>query len=379
LHLAEKGVKTTVLEARTVGFGASGRNGGQVNPGFKLDPDAARARLGVDHAERVLAFSGSAPDVVFDLIARHGIDCDAARPGWLQPAHNETALRKLALQSQAWARRGVAARMLDRDETRKLLGTAAYCGCAFDPRGGSVQPLSYVRGLARVAISAGATVYENAPVSSLERRDKHWLARVKGHVIRAERIVIATNGYTDHIVSRLRETVIAANSFQIATFPLEESLATSVLPERHTASDSRRIVLYFRKDRFNRLVIGGRGHFPEPNKTADFSHLRRALDRTFPQLRGSPIQYQWAGRVALTRDGFPHIHEPAPGMLVGLGYNGRGVAMATAMGRAFADYLTTGENTLPFSISPVAPIPFHQLQRVYLGAAVQWFMLRDAI
>ena len=379
LHLAEKGVKTAVLEARTIGFGASGRNGGQVNPGFKLDPDDAQAKLGSKYAERSLAFSGSAPDIVFDLIAKHKIDCDAVRPGWLQPAHNEAAVRMLARRVKAWSKRGIDMRMFDRDETARLLGTGVYHGCAFDPRGGSVQPLSYARGLARAAISTGATVYENAPVSSLERRDGRWVARVRDHEIRAERVVIATNGYTDNIVPSLRQTVIAANSFQIATFPLDKTLAANVLPEGHTASDSRRIVLYFRKDRFNRIVIGGRGQFRDPQTAAEFSHLRRALDRMFPQLRGLPMQFQWAGRVALTKDGLPHIHEPYPGMLVGLGYNGRGIAMATAMGRVFADYLTTAENTLPFPVSRVSPIPFHQLQRVYLGAAIRWFMLRDAI
>jgi glycine/D-amino acid oxidase-like deaminating enzyme len=379
LHLAERGVKTAVLEARSIGFGASGRNGGQVNPGFKLDPDDAQAQLGSKYAERSLAFSGSAPDIVFDLIAKHKIDCDAVQPGWLQPAHNEAALRMLARRVQAWARRGIDMRMLDRDETAKLLGTGVYHGCAFDPRGGSVQPLSYARGLARAAISAGAVIYEDSPVSSLERRDGRWFARVRDCEIRAARVVVATNGYTDNIVPSLRQTVIAANSFQIATFPLDNTLAADVLPEGHTASDSRRIVLYFRKDRFNRVVIGGRGHFRDPQTAAEFSHLRRALDRMFPQLRGLPMEFQWAGRVALTRDGLPHIHEPCPGMLVGLGYNGRGIAMATAMGKVFADYLTTAENNLPFPVSAISPIPFHQLQRVYLGAAIRWFMLRDAI
>lgn len=379
LHLAEKGVKTAVLEARTIGFGASGRNGGQVNPGFKLDPDDAQALLGSKFAERSLAFSGSAPDIVFDLIAKHKIDCDAVRPGWLQPAHNRVAVRMLARRVKAWSKRGADMHLFDRDETARLLGTEVYHGCVFDPRGGSVQPLSYARGLARAAILAGATVHENSPVSSLERRDQRWVARVRDREIRAERVVIATNGYTDNIVPSLRQTIVAANSFQIATFPLDKTLAANILPEGHTASDSRRIVLYFRKDRFNRIVIGGRGHFRDPQTAAEFSHLRRALDRMFPQLRGLPMEFQWAGRVALTKDGLPHIHEPYPGMLVGLGYNGRGIAMATAMGRVFADYLTTAENTLPFPISRISTIPFHQLQRVYLGAAIRWFMLRDAI
>jgi glycine/D-amino acid oxidase-like deaminating enzyme len=368
-----------VFEAKTIGFGASGRNGGQVNPGFKLDPDDAQAKLGPKYAERSLAFSGSAPDIVFDLIAKHKIECEAVRSGWLQPAHNEAAVRMLARRVRAWAKRGIDMRMFDRDETARLLGTGVYHGCAFDPRGGSVQPLSYARGLARAAISAGATVHEHAPVSSLERRDSHWVARVRDREIRAERVVVATNGYTDNLVPGLRQTVIAANSFQIATFPLDTTLAANVLPEGHTASDSRRIVLYFRKDRFNRIVIGGRGHFRDPQTAEQFSHLRRALDRMFPQLRGLPMQFQWAGRVALTKDGLPHIHEPHPGMLVGLGYNGRGIAMATAMGRVFADYLTTAENALPFPVSRISPIPFHHLQRVYLGAAIRWFMLRDAI
>jgi glycine/D-amino acid oxidase-like deaminating enzyme len=379
LHLAEKGIRTVLLEAQTIGFGASGRNGGQINPGFKLDPADAHARLGFDGAERCLNFAGSAPDIVFDLITRHRIDCDAQRAGWLQPAHNAAAIGKLARRVDEWSIRGVAMRMLDRNETVAMLGSTVYPGAAFDPRGGSVQPLSYARGLAKAAIAAGAAIYENAPVNTLRREGNRWSVQLRQHHVTADRVVVTTNGYTTDLVPRLRQTIIAANSFQIATEPLSHELAATILPQGQTASDSRRIVLYFRKDRDNRVVIGGRGKFEDPRSPGEFGHLRNALVHTFPQLQGTPIEFRWAGRVALTQDGLPHLHEPAPGLLIGLGCNGRGIAMSTAMGRAFAQHLSGIPDVLPFPVKRIRPIPFHRLQRMYLGAAIHWFMLRDAL
>ena len=379
-HLAGAGRSVVVVEAGDIGSGASGRNGGQVNPGFKLDPRDAISQLGAEAGERALAFAAGAPDLVFDLIERHGLRCDARRPGWLMPAHDAAAFEALKRRADDWSQRGVAMRILQKADAQAQLGTAAYHGAALDPRGGSIQPLSYARELARLAIGTGARVFTHSPVRTLSREGGKWVAQTGNGSVCAPAVVVATNGYTDDLVPRLRRTIIAANSFQLATAPLDETLARSILPGGHTASDSRRIVLYFRKDCDNRFVIGGRGQFDDPADPDDFAHLRKALVRLFPALKDVAVEHHWAGRVALTRDGIPHVHEPQPGMLVALGYNGRGVAMATAMGKAIAERLCNAEAmALPFPPSAIAPIPFHRFQRFYLGAAINWFMLRDAL
>ncbi|MDI7924411.1 NAD(P)/FAD-dependent oxidoreductase [Ferirhizobium litorale] len=379
LHLAENGLKVAVLEAREIGYGASGRNGGQVNPGFKLDPHEVAGRYGVEAGERALRFVHSAPDRVFELVSRYSMECAPIRPGSLTPAHSEAALRMLERRAEGWATRGVRVRMLDQGETEREIGTSRYLGALLDPRGGSLQPLSYVRELARIAIEKGARVFEGAAVRSLRKRASAWVATTAHGEVRARRVIVATNGYTGRLLPGLRQTIIAANSFQLATAPLDPSLASTILRGGRTASDTRRIVRYFRKDPENRLVIGGRGHFGEPTRARDFSHLQGALRELFPQLAGVPIECHWAGRVALTQDGVPHIHEPEEGLLVVLGYNGRGIAMGTAMGQAIAEYVGGNAGALPFPVTPVRRIPMHVFQRLYLAAAVNWFMFRDSL
>lgn len=378
LHLAERGSSVAVLETSSVGFGASGRNGGQVNPGFKLDPHQAPGRFGATAGERALNFVGSAPDLVFDLIKRFSMDCHAMRPGSVTPAHSESALQMLERRARGWAARGVPVKMLSRAETEQAIGSPCYVGGLLDPRGGSLQPLSYARELARAAIEKGASIFENAEVRSLERKDKGWIVRTGTGAVKATNVIVATNGYTGNLVRGLRQTIIAANSFQLATAPLDDATAAEILAQGRTASDTRRLVLYFRKDPANRLVIGGRGQFGDPTRPEDFSHLRGAFARLFPQLSGIPIEHYWAGRVALTQDGVPHLHEPEKGLLVAVGYNGRGIAMGTAMGRAIADYLGGDAQALPFPVTPIQGIPFHMFQRLYLAAAINWFMFRDA-
>jgi glycine/D-amino acid oxidase-like deaminating enzyme len=197
--------------------------------------------------------------------------------------------------------------------------------------------------------------------------------------ILTDRVVIGTNGYTDGLIPNLRRTLVAVNSFQIATEPLPPHLTKSILPGLQTASDTRRLVLYFRKTKDGRLVIGGRGKYRSPKSPNDFDHLHLSLVTLFPQLYGQPIEYRWSGRVAMTADGVPHLHQPESGLVVALGYNGRGIAMGTAMGRAIASYLGGDESALPFPISPISPIPFHGLRRAYVGAATALFMALDTL
>lgn len=379
LHLAEAGRSVVLLEAEEIGWGASGRNGGQVNPGFKYDPPDARQHYPEAVARAVIGFSGHAPDLVFDLIGKHKLACDAVRPGWLQPAHNPRSLQVLERRATAWQALGVKVHMLDKAATAAALGSDRYVGALLDPRGGSVQPLSYARELARAAIAAGARIHTRTRATRLEQHGGAWSVATPSGTIRAGRVVVGTNAYTDGLVPKLQRSLIAANSFQVATSPLGHNLASSILPGGHTASDTRRIVLYFRKDQHGRVVIGGRGKFAEPRGPEDYKHLRHALKAVFPQLSEQPISFHWSGRVAMTADGVPHIHEPEPGLTVALGYNGRGIAMATSMGRALAEHCCGQAGSLPFPVTGIRGIPFHELRRAYVGFAVAYFMARDAI
>lgn len=378
LQLAEAGVSVVVLEAGEPGWGASGRNGGQVIPGLKSDPDELVAMFGAEAGEHLVRVAGGAPDTVFDLIERHGIDCEARRCGWIQPAFAAADIGTITHRAEQWQRRGAPVEVLDRDTVHKLVGSPIYHGGWIDRRAGSVQPLSYARGLARAAQRAGALVCGGSRVSMLTRDRARWkLATARGPVVYAERVLLATNGYTDTLWPRLRQTLIAANSFQVATKRLSDKQLRSVLPEGHVASDTRKLLLYYRCHH-GRLIMGGRGTFRDPRGPHDYRHLEMVIGLLFPQLKGTRSEFYWTGRVALTRDHLPHVHEPAPGLTVFLGYNGRGVAMATTLGTLVAkNLIAPADNALPLPITGIRPIPLHSLHRLYATALLHTYRLRD--
>jgi glycine/D-amino acid oxidase-like deaminating enzyme len=379
LHLAERGIQPVVLEAREVGFGGSGRNGGQVIPGLKYDPADLMARLGRERGEQLARFAGGTADTVFDLIAKHGMDVPYRREGWIQGAHTEAGLVEVERRASQWAELGAPTRILDKAETDRLLGTERYLGGWLDGRGGAIQPLSYARGLARAALKAGAAIHGGSPVTELSRTGSGWIVKTaRGARLTTERVVLCTNGYTGPLWPGLAKTVIAANSFQVATVPLSDNLRRSILPEGQVSSDTRKLLLYFRLDHTGRLLMGGRGPFREPRSRSDWAHLERIVGKLFPQLNGIAFDHRWCGRVAITRDYLPHLHEPAPGLLIDLGCQGRGVGLQSALGRAMAAYIATGDaDNLPLPLTPVAPLPLHALHRLYVSAIIAWYRVSD--
>jgi glycine/D-amino acid oxidase-like deaminating enzyme len=380
LHLAERGARVIVLEAYEPGWGGSGRNGGQVIAGIKYDPEDLLAKFGPEVAERMIRFVGGTADVVFDLIQRHRMDVPFVRNGWIQGAHTEAGIDLVRERARQWSARGVVgARFLVRDEVASLLGNDKYLGGWLDPRGGGLQPLSYSRELARVAIAAGAQVCGRSDVIALTRRGPGWtVATAHGPQVDAEKVVVCTNGYTGDLWPGLKQSIIAPNSYQVATEPLPADVAAQILPQGHVSSDTRQLLFYFRLDHQNRLLMGGRGPFREPQSNDDWSHLERVLGRMFPVAASAKIEFRWCGRVALTRDFLPHLHEPAPGLLIDIGCMGRGIGLQSAMGKALAEYLHSGDRrALPFPPVEVKPLPLHGLRKAYISAIVAWYRMND--
>ena len=380
LHLREQGTDVCVVDAHEPGWGASGRNGGQVNPSLKHDPDELVQQLGGERAEALIdAVSGSA-DLVFDLVARHGIDCHPVRKGWLQLAYGPKSVPALHARARQWQRRGVPVELLDRADIERRVGTRAFAGGWCDGRAGAIHPLAYARGLAAAAQRMGAAIHGNTAVTSLERHDGHWIATTaSGARVTASHVVIATNGYSDGLWPGLRQTLLTANSFIVATRPTYGQAAQAILARGETVATSQRLLLYFRKDHTGRLLLGGRGAFPDPRARGDFAHLERSLALLFPQLGPLEFEYRWAGRIAVTRDFMPHVHEPAPGITIAVGCNGRGIALCTSFGRHIAERLTRETAEFPYPVSSLAPFPFHGLQRCYIGAGVAWYSLLDKL
>jgi glycine/D-amino acid oxidase-like deaminating enzyme len=197
--------------------------------------------------------------------------------------------------------------------------------------------------------------------------------------VTAPTVILATNAYTDKLVRALRRTVVPVPSFQVATQPLPPQLRNQILPQRQAASDTRHLLRYFRTDASGRFVLGSRGTFAAAPGLQAVRHQYRAVHEIYPQLAGIPFEYHWGGWVAITRDHLPHLHELAPGVLAGLGYNGRGVAMATMMGRLLAQRTLGAPATqLGFPVTPVRPIRLHALSGLGARATIQYLRMVDA-
>ncbi|MEM9198453.1 MAG: FAD-binding oxidoreductase [Pseudomonadota bacterium] len=381
LHLAERGKEVILLEAETPGWGASGRNGGQVNPGLKAKPEETIAAHGADLGGRMVALSGGAGDLVFGLIERHGIRCDAARTGWIRAAATAKDMAGLEETGRQWRARGDAVEPLSADEMAELLGVRAYVGGLIDRRGGNLHPLNYALGLAEAAERAGARIHGDSRVAEMRSTEEAATVRTEaGHLVTAKRAVICTNAYTAGLAAPLGHTVIPVTSLQVATAPLGDNLAATILPQGHSPSDTRRLLLYFRKDAAGRFVMGGRGAMGDASVRARHQALRDAALGLYPQLKGVDWTHAWGGDVAITRSQAPGLHQIAPRVMAALGYNGRGVGMATAMGTVLAQWgAGAPAEALDFPVTPARAIPFHRFRRFGLGATVAVFRALDRL
>ncbi len=380
LHLAEAGKDVVLLEAETPGWGASGRNGGQVNPGLKEGPDRLQALFGPDLGTRMTRLSGVAGDLVFDLIKRHRISCDANQIGWIRVAHDTKTMRDLTALGQQWQKSDRPVHVLDAPTTHSLLGTEAYIGGLMDASGGNLHPLNYALGLADAALRAGARICAHSRAIALEGlSDGHKLHTQTGSV-QAPQVILCTNGYTDGLAPPLQHTVVPVRSVQVATAPLSDNIARSILPQRHSPSDLRRLLLYFRMDAQNRFVMGARGAYSDASTARKLQQARDTAVDMFPQLANAKWDYAWGGNVAMTADHFPHLNRLAPGLVAALGYNGRGVAMGTAMGKLLAEWsLGKPDQELDFPVTAPRPIPFRRLHRFGTMATVFKYKVLDSL
>ncbi len=380
LHLAERGVAVVVLEAGAIGAGGSGASGGQVIPGLRHFPTELVRAYGEDLGHRLLAFGAGDADTTFDLIARHGIDCAAHRGGWLQVADTDAGVAEGERRARAWAERGAPIDVLTRDQTVAALGSTAYRGGWRDRRGGSVNPLAYVRGLGRAAITAGAQVFTNSAVRTLTRDGAGWVVATSTGRVRCQRVLLATNAGTlpgvAPLVERLNQCQLAVWSYQIAT-PLPPG--DTILPGAPVVSDTRRVLRYFRLDAARRLVIGGKGLGRAPKDVSDFALQRHMRATLYPSLAEAEISHAWGGRIGITLDRLPRLFAVGEGAWAILQDNGKGIAWNTASGAPLADLLqgVPAERLPLVPATAPAPIPFAWARRWYVAAGNSWLRLRD--
>ncbi len=375
LMLADQGLAVAVLDAGDVGFGASGRNGGQVNPMLPFNtPDKLQKLLGQTYFERLTETSLGSADELFSLIQHYQIDCQARQNGWLRVCHSANALKNAKAGVDEWNKHGADIQIIDREELEKHSGTRAYHAGIVTPKGGAVQPLSLAIGLAKAAKQRGCRIFGSSAVNSLEKQDNKWTATTDSGSVRSDWVIVATNGYTGSLLPKLSSSIIPVTPIQIATDPLPEDIIGDVLPQGQTISDSRRVIMYGRREPDNRMVYGSHGKILPTGEIKSTRWLVKDAERVFPQLKGVTWRYKWGGRIAMTDDHLPHLHEPKPGILVGLGYNGRGVAMSNVMGRVMAQrVLSEDADALDFPISKVLPIPLRPIKMAGMSTAI-WFM-----
>jgi glycine/D-amino acid oxidase-like deaminating enzyme len=256
-------------------------------------------------------------------------------------------------------------RLLEGGALRDATGTAFYALGLLDPRGGDLNPLSYARGLARAAQGLGARIHGGTPATALTQEGDGWRIATPGGVVRAGQVLLATNGYTDALWPGLAQSLVPVFSAIRASEPIPDAIAAGIVPFRGAVYETGRITVYYRLDEGNRLLIGGRGPQRDLGAPEALGYLVEHAERLWPQLRGQGWAQGWNGQLGYTADHYPHVHALAPGLYSCFGYNGRGVAMASHMGRLLAGLLAEGEAAaFDMPITPMRRIAFHRFWRL---------------
>lgn len=374
LKIGTAGRSCVVLEAEEIGFGGSGRNVGLVNAGLWLQPADVHKALGQPYGDRILSLLDQAPSVVYDLIARHGISCEASRPGTLHCGVGAAGDRQLREREHQWRGFGADVVLLDRDETTALTGSKRYSSALLDRRAGTIQPLAYARGLADAALAAGAHIFTKSAVRSTTRQtDGSWRLTTQNGSVTARWVIVATNAYTVSPWSNLRTELVPLPYFNIATTPLPPAIRQSVLPQGHGIWDTKEILTSARMDQAGRLVIGSVGALRHGGAAIHEAWAKRAMHRLFPQTRNIPFESAWWGTIGMTPDHVPRFHCMADRIVTMCGYNGRGIGPGTVFGIALAELAlgTRALSQMPLACQPVHPITGRTIREaVYeLGSA----------
>lgn len=382
LHLAARGRQVLLLEAMEVGWGASGRNNGQVIPALSaVEPDAIVERHG-ETGERFVRLIAQSAGYLFRLAEQEKLDCEAEQTGWLQPAHSPGRFRLSEGRVEAWRRFGAPVELLDRASVAAMMGSDAWHGGLFNPTGGHVNPLALTRGLAGACGRKGVRIHERTAVTGYRREGDGWRLLAPGGSVKARAVVLATNAYTDvsapRLDPRISRSIVPLLSWQMATDPLDEAVRARMLPGRQAVSDTRADLRFFRYDARNRLVTGGSvlGTHDAERRVAE--HVSGRMAEAFPDMGRLRFTHVWNGRIGITRDRYPHIHRLGPDLWSWVGCNGRGVALAVALGRELAEAVIgapPGDLALP--LTDVDPLPFHPIARRIAPYVLAWHKRRD--
>jgi gamma-glutamylputrescine oxidase len=382
LHLAQRGYEVILLEARKPGWGASGRNGGQLCSGQRKDQDELSKMVGTDAARQLWELGEDAKNLAKHLISEHNIECDL-KPGIAHPNHKPG----YAQETEAYVdflRRQYDYReieYLERDEMAELVGSDNYYGGSLDMGAGHLHPLNYALGLADAALAAGASLFESTVVESYQEGSPNRIITNRG-VVEADSILLACNGYLGKLEPRLSGKIMPINNFFIATEPLSDKQLQQINPRDVAIADSRFVVNYYRLSADKRMLFGGGENYRQNFPGNISSFVRKPMLQIYPQLADTRIDYAWGGTLAVTLNRMPHFGRLGRhNTYYAQGYSGQGVAMATLAGKLIADAIAgESEKFDLFGKIPTRSFPGGDLLRwpgLVLG--MSYYALRDRL
>jgi gamma-glutamylputrescine oxidase len=382
--LQQRGIEPVVLEARTVGWGASGRNGGVVSAKFRMSFPAIARAYGLETARRMHRIAHESLEAVEELIADLAIaHARFERTGNLRCAHTQRALDALIAEAQ-WLRSELkddSCCVLSRAELAEELGSDAFVGGVLHRVAGTIHPLNYARGMAAGLAARKVRVFENSPVTRILPEPAGVVVETPGGRVRARQVLIATEAYSEltSATGQVSRSIIPFRSAIIATERMPLYLQVKLLTARRGYSETRRMMKWFRKVD-GRFVFGGRGAFGREDTASSFEALRRAMTTLFPELEGLAIDFQWSGLVGMTLNQLPRVGRIDDRTCVCFGYNGVGIAMATLLGR-YAGSLIAGESPqlALLDASRQKPVPFHSLRTPGVRMVAGWYQMLDAL
>jgi glycine/D-amino acid oxidase-like deaminating enzyme len=384
LQLAKGGARVTLLEAKTIGFEASSRNGGQALSCLHQTLTQAIQQHGKELGREMFFAAVEAANTVERIVTEEGIDCDFVRCGSIEAASKPAHFEQLKREQETLRKEvNFDSQVFIKDEVRAELGTDAYYGLLVNPRSGSVQPAKFVRGMAEAAERAGADIYEGVRVLAVEQvkaqmDGTRFFVKTEAGEIAAKEVVIAANAWTGKLIPQFRMRVFPGESYVIATEPLSDELASRLIPNNRVIYDTRRILAYYRLSPEKRMVWGGeltmRGASPQWNIDA----LQRGMTQIFPELTNTKLDYYWGGTLALTLDETAHAGQ-IDGMWYSMAYVGHGVTLATYLGQQLANGILEKPMNNPFVNLNMPLVPPHQESAWFVNIGKLWYRFLDLI
>ncbi|QPI63681.1 NAD(P)/FAD-dependent oxidoreductase [Vreelandella venusta] len=380
LHLAERGHRVVVLESVAIGFGASGRNGGQIVNSYSRDMDVIEKQNGAETARALGAMAFEGNQIIRQRIEKYQIDCDL-KEGNLFAACNKKQWQGLKEQKALWERYGhQKLELLEGEEVKREIGSDRYVGALVDHSGGHLHPLNLVLGQAAALESLGGKIFEHSPVTRVEHGEPVTLHTPKGRVT-AQRVVMAGNAYLQGLLPKLESKAMPCGTQIITTEPLSAAVAARLLPNDKAVEDCNYLLDYYRLTADNRLLYGGGVNYGGQESASIEAAIRPKMLATFPELGDVRVDYAWSGNFLLTLNRLPQFGRINSNVYYAQGYSGHGVTCSHLAGKLVAETIS-GEETRFEAFAQIShlPMPGGRLLRVPLSAMGAWFYaMRDRL